>query len=910
MVDPTLAITLDTAGDLSWTTDATGDVLGNRGVVFSRGVYARGIATLLPPRSGPCNFTLNNSGGSYDADGTLTRGDACRITATYSGTTYPLWRGKVKRLDHNPGTAFQQVTVDAEGSLSQIVGRNGFSSALFKAITVDTAIGHVLDAAGFPRNIADYCVTDLSADGYYGLGEASGDAIDTGSGGVDGTVTIGSGVRDAAALDDLGDGSIEFDGASTRILATRSVSFSGGRVIGCIFDADSDGEGSVGKLIGGQGFSLITQDESGGNVRLRFEHTFSGDDGRWDTAVNVSLNATHVVSVDYDSSDTANNPTIYVDGVALTVGSGLTESGTPTGTADGTTTLFIGNNLAGSATFDGHIDEVFLIPSSLTAAQHRGIYDRAIDAPRDLDTSSLTLNHWWLDLKEDPFQAIADLVRTEGPDALFYEKTNGAVKFENAAARTTNNRSTSIQSTVRGTTTEPITHRILRYDDGVDRVANSVTLERRVREGGNPTPTFEGYSEANATSGATSIAVAHPTSQRADDLLIAFLSVDPDANDVSAGFSTPSGWTVGPTPGNGGPASGDTGPNGITYYQRIGDSPATSTTFSWTQGGDVHAAIGVFRGVVTSGSPFDDTSTDSNNENDASPAHTAITTTGTNRLIVAFAATRDGTFAAPAGMDPIISGGGNNPHAIVAAAEQVAAGSSSAFEWTGGSGDEDTALGLMALTPAQSIVWSHGEQITLTSSEVKKLVATSSDPFENATTPVEDTDFTVSSGSVTVTVDRASGSSITITLTDGGTGSTIDGPPGDLTKGIQLRADPVKVSARSSVTSEDTTSQTSYGLRGLPSYSIRHEIAATDMQTLADNLITSHKDPRAIAEFAIWGNRDAAALTACLSREISDRVRLLLSSGGIDLTGWLESVSHKLVSPNQVETTFTIRQVV
>jgi len=50
-------------------------------------------------------------------------------------------------------------------------------------------------------------------------------------------------------------------------------------------------------------------------------------------------------------------------------------------------------------------------------------------AKRSIDTGSTTLLYWWLD-EEEPYKAILDLLAVEGPQAAFYEDSDGVLHFE------------------------------------------------------------------------------------------------------------------------------------------------------------------------------------------------------------------------------------------------------------------------------------------------------------------------------------------------------------------------------------------------------------------------------------------------------------------------------------------------
>jgi hypothetical protein len=319
-----LKVDLDDDGDFA---DAAEDVTSNawlapgRGVITFRGNDAarRG----WEPRGGSLLFELLNEDGTYDRDTTtLTEHDPAKLTATFGSTLYQVWTGRTSQVEYHPELRRQSVSVAAQGALARFGNRSGASSAVFASVTIDTAIGHLLDAAGFDKNVADYCITDLAFDAYYGLGETSGDALDGTANGNDLTVTSAA-ARDATALDDGGDGSIEFDGALTKLEAAVDVldnMWDGGGALAFTFDADSDGEGSVGIVAGKVGWSLNVQDESAGNLRLNFTVDFDGAaDGTWQTAVDIPITSSVAGVLIYDSDAVGNNPTIILSTDGATI---------------------------------------------------------------------------------------------------------------------------------------------------------------------------------------------------------------------------------------------------------------------------------------------------------------------------------------------------------------------------------------------------------------------------------------------------------------------------------------------------------------------------------------------------------------------------------------------------------------
>ena len=177
----------------------------------------------------------------------------------------------------------------------------------------------------------------------------------------------------------------DFDGGNDELDCGSGSSidniFIGGGSFSMWFNPDSDGEGSQGRILHkradtSSGWLLDGRNEAGGNLRLLFLRDFSTTDGGWQTAVNIPINTwTHVV-VTYDEGLTTNNPIMYVNGVQLTVGSGLTELVTPVGSAvsDAAQVLTIGNRPNGERTYDGTIDEVIFLDRILTSDEAKQLY--------------------------------------------------------------------------------------------------------------------------------------------------------------------------------------------------------------------------------------------------------------------------------------------------------------------------------------------------------------------------------------------------------------------------------------------------------------------------------------------------------------------------------------------------------
>lgn len=240
------------------------------------------------------------------------------------------------------------------------------------------------------EGVAQPYLLSLGPVALWGLGEPSGQALDATGNGHHGTVTLGAGQRDVAALDDRGDGAMEFDGAATKVqvadaAALQDIWDGGGSVVSLI-DPASAGEGG-GIVVGKGNFTwAIHVVDAGGSLNLRLFTTWTTSNGRWGTSQAViPLNERSVCVVTYDSSSTANDPIFYIYNSGglqvLTVGDGLVEGITPAGSklSDSGQSLVVGNFFSDQTrTFDGVIDEVAVFDRVLTAQEVISYVARAV----------------------------------------------------------------------------------------------------------------------------------------------------------------------------------------------------------------------------------------------------------------------------------------------------------------------------------------------------------------------------------------------------------------------------------------------------------------------------------------------------------------------------------------------------
>jgi len=204
---------------------------------------------------------------------------------------------------------------------------------------------------------------------------------------------------------------------------------------------------------------------------------------------------------------------------------------------------------------------------------------------------------------------------------------------------------------------------------------------------------------------------------------------------------------------------------------------------------------------------------------------------------------------------------------------------------------------------ALGVVWSLGATITLGSNESRSYRAKASDPFKDAVTPVPGVDYMVTSGSLsTVSLDRNSGQSCTITL--------IAGAGGAVVTGLQLRAKPLTITGTYVVTNsiDTTASQAKYGQRKYP-HDIWPEISYLTAQDLANGIVGIYQEPKAAVNLLLQ-SATYERLVQQLERQISDRVRIIDPMMAMDAEFFIEAVAHNAKGVGLLETNFTCEKAV
>ena len=198
-------------------------------------------------------------------------------------------------------------------------------------------------------------------------------------------------------------------------------------------------------------------------------------------------------------------------------------------------------------------------------------------------------------------------------------------------------------------------------------------------------------------------------------------------------------------------------------------------------------------------------------------------------------------------------------------------------------------------------VFESENRIVLTPGEQKLITVTANDPFFNAQVPVEITDYTLISGSLSFVLTRTSGSSTTVIMTAGGSGAQIEA--------LRLRAQPVTVQNTVQVSAQDASSISDFGPRSFPTDIPWCNPADADAVLEAAVALRSQPLPILTATFVVPELYPGMA-AAVLSRDISDRVTIYEDDtflSGVEF--YIESITHDFTDELDHRVTFGMEMV-
>ncbi len=202
---------------------------------------------------------------------------------------------------------------------------------------------------------------------YYKLWDSpfvSGSVFDYSLNGNTGTVT-GALPKNPGYLFDAADDEIDCGSGSS-----IDDIFLGGGTASIWLLSDGLGQNNSGRAIGKDKWYLAMLSDT---TTLSFSRDFTATPGLW--TIQIVAGIWHHIVIVYDDDLAATNPTIYVNGISVTVTRVGGVPGNDNGTSDTTAKLLIGDTDNSIASWDGKIGEIMLFNTEKTAAEAKGLYE-------------------------------------------------------------------------------------------------------------------------------------------------------------------------------------------------------------------------------------------------------------------------------------------------------------------------------------------------------------------------------------------------------------------------------------------------------------------------------------------------------------------------------------------------------
>jgi hypothetical protein len=190
-------------------------------------------------------------------------------------------------------------------------------------------------------------------------------------------------------------------------------------------------------------------------------------------------------------------------------------------------------------------------------------------------------------------------------------------------------------------------------------------------------------------------------------------------------------------------------------------------------------------------------------------------------------------------------------------------------------------------------VWEYGGPLVLASSQVRDVQATASDPFKDAITPRDGTDYYISAGLplVGISLLSTSGQTVTLRLTAPVGGCTVTGVTSN---GIQVRATSLPVASSQTVTST-VNSALATARQGSPNNPLVldcwPELEANQTLDLVNSMALRYQRERRQITFSLV-NIDAIHQYAMFDIRPSDRVQFVHEHAQLNADFWVETVDY------------------
>lgn len=529
---------------------------------------------------------------------------------------------------------------------------------------------------------------------------------------------------------------------------------------------------------------------------------------------------------------------------------------------------------------------------------------------RDIDPGATTLR-WWYAESDDAFQVLEDVVSAEGPDAFVHIGSSAEFVFRDRHHR--------LLSMANGTAVDGAIEFI-----GVGTAAHAVN--------GPVTP--------GMPSG----------SLRPGDPMILFAAI---RNSGAGTVDTPTGWDLKVDGSN---------MRAFGRYYRTGDTAPTVTFSGGVANADTSAQMAAFRGVtldVVAATPVG--STLNGSAQDIAVAALSWTPAIQERLNIHFGWKADDWMSVDVVTNGIEIGepdttAGNDqgivwnyrivtptaPFSTIGARTFTVTGGAAAisrgaclvltrptvqatfrdtsvvspdvehdppfeidFGWRDIVNQVEVSIGDRNPGPVPEEIWADRTLYSLAAGQSRQFTIATNDPFWNIQAPTQassdttDPDFIRIGGTLTITFSRTSGRSATMTITASAALTVLS---------MRLRAYRVSaVGNDQKILKQDTGSIAKN--RGIKSYKLGPAVNAEDGNAIADLVLGKRAERTSTITFTVK-NGTADQVAQQLSRDLSDRVRVVDSESGVDASFHIEHIAHTISDDgNTHETKFTAQKI-
>lgn len=575
--------------------------------------------------------------------------------------------------------------------------------------------------------------------------------------------------------------------------------------------------------------------------------------------------------------------------------------------------------------FNGYLDEFTLVPTRSERAVEVGALDvlqrlneasistelfeslqtgqaihKLLDAiswptdKRDIDHGATTIRWWW-ENDSDAFEAMNKIVQSEGAPAISFVDSAGNFVFRDRHHRVIREPSRAVQATfVSGT------------NDKISYVGTGAPF--------------------SSTTSGTEFTLTKPDGVQGEDLYVATVCTEQDST-----INAPSGWTVSRT------LSINDGTDDLALFILIKDAESDDPDF-WTGSVSVASTRRLARVVAYRGTaPAADQFIDEDGVTTASPTPATATPTlpamvgvpGNWRLAVfashddaagnswgSYSLTSTERFDVQVGSsDPVLnvaysdSGGTVAPtpsRSVTATYSGANLDTSAAWigllrPWSGSGLRFDVEsfeydIGWVDLVNSVSVtveereptfeqfVFESEETYVLASGETREVAVDGSELFYKAVVPVEDTDYTLDTGNVTMSLSRDSGESTAI---------IIAASSASVVRGLRLRAIPVVAVREYVVKVEDSTSIANHGIHSLDSDLDVAWANRYDADSIAKALLGLRADRLPLITFRI-SNVNPERMVQILERDLSDRIHVVENETFTDHDFYIERIEQNI----------------